>query len=58
VRCPYGAIRKTGEIAYNECFQCLDCVSIHDDARQCVPLVLAQRKRPPIHALAKMEASV
>ncbi|MGJ7043055.1 transcriptional regulator of nitric oxide reductase/ferredoxin [Shinella sp. BE166] len=58
VRCPYGAIRKTGEIAYSECFQCLDCVSIHDDARQCVPLVLAQRKRPPIQALAKVEASV
>lgn len=57
VRCPYGAIRKTGEIAYSECFQCLDCVSIHDDARQCVPLVLAQRKRPPIQALVKVEAS-
>ena len=57
VRCPYGAIRKTGEIAYSECFQCLDCVSIHDDAQQCVPLVLAQRKRPPIQALAKVEAS-
>ncbi|WP_126976706.1 4Fe-4S binding protein [Frigidibacter oleivorans] len=57
VRCPYGAIRKTGEIAYGECFQCLDCVSIHDDARQCVPLVLAQRKRPPVPARAKAEVS-
>lgn len=58
VRCPYGAIRKTGEIAYSECFQCLDCVSIHDDARQCVPLVLAKRKRAPIQTLAKVEARV
>ncbi len=45
VRCKYGAIAKTGEIQYSECFQCLDCVQIHDDAAQCVPLVLANRKR-------------
>jgi len=44
VRCNYGAIRKSGEIAYRECFQCLDCVSIHSDKTQCVPLVLGQRK--------------
>lgn len=50
VRCPYGAIRRNGEIAYSQCFQCLDCVSIHDDAAQCVPLVLATRKRAPISA--------
>ncbi|MCK3780566.1 4Fe-4S binding protein [Ensifer sesbaniae] len=48
VRCHYGAIEKTGEIAYSQCFQCLDCVSIHDDKAQCVPLVLAARKRAPI----------
>ncbi|MDK3071894.1 4Fe-4S binding protein [Sedimentitalea sp. JM2-8] len=45
VKCNYGAIGKTGEIRYSECFQCLDCVTIHNDDRQCVPLVLA--KRPP-----------
>ncbi|MDF2235631.1 4Fe-4S binding protein [Albimonas sp. CAU 1670] len=45
VRCPYGAIEKTGEIAYSECFQCLDCVTLHDDPRQCVPLVLAAKGR-------------
>ena len=44
VRCNYRAIRPTGEIEYDECFQCLDCVTIHDDAAQCVPLVLASRK--------------
>ncbi|OYR12426.1 4Fe-4S binding protein [Brucella grignonensis] len=44
VRCAYGAIRKTGEVVYSQCFQCLDCVSIHDDKTQCVPLVLARRK--------------
>lgn len=45
VRCRYGAIRPGGKIAYSECFQCLDCVTIHDDARQCVPLVLAAKRR-------------
>lgn len=45
VKCSYGAIKKTGEIQYSECFQCLDCVTIHDDAAQCVPLVLAAKGR-------------
>lgn len=45
VKCQYGAIKKTGEIRYDECFQCLDCVTIHDDKRQCVPLVLAAKGR-------------
>ncbi|WP_081536076.1 4Fe-4S binding protein [Rhodovulum sp. P5] len=43
VRCRYGAIERSGKIAYSECFQCLDCVAIHDDPSQCVPLVLASR---------------
>lgn len=45
VKCRYGAIKKSGEIQYSECFQCLDCVTIHDDERQCVPLILAARGR-------------
>ncbi len=40
VSCSYNAIEKTGEIRYDECFQCLDCVTIHDSEQQCVPLVL------------------
>ena len=44
VRCSYGAIAKSGRIDYSECFQCLDCVTIHDDPQQCVPLVLAKRR--------------
>ena len=43
VSCNYNAIKKTGEIRYNECFQCLDCVTIHDDESKCVPLVLGNR---------------
>jgi transcriptional regulator of nitric oxide reductase/ferredoxin len=45
VKCKYGAIKQTGEIQYNECFQCLDCVAIHDDRNQCVPLILAARRQ-------------
>ena len=45
VRCDYGAIEKSGQINYSECMQCLDCVKIHDDAKTCVPLVLADRRQ-------------
>ena len=44
VRCRYDAIAKDGAIRYSECFQCLDCVKIHDDPKTCVPLVLAARR--------------
>ena len=44
VKCAYGAIGKSGKIKYSECFQCLDCVAIHDDAKRCVPLVLAGKQ--------------
>lgn len=49
VKCNYGAIRQSGEIQYDECFQCLDCVTIHDDDTQCVPLILKAKasKRAP-----------
>ncbi|MGB0903447.1 MAG: 4Fe-4S binding protein, partial [Mangrovicoccus sp.] len=45
VKCRYGAIEKTGKVAYSECFGCLDCVTIHDDPKQCVPLVLAAKRK-------------
>lgn len=45
VKCRYGAIEKSGAIRYDECFACLDCVKIHDDPKQCVPLILANKKR-------------
>lgn len=46
-RCRYGAIDRAGRIDYAECFQCMDCVVIHEDARTCVPLVLAARRPTP-----------
>ncbi len=45
VRCKYGAIEKSGRVAYSECFQCLDCVKIFNDVRQCVPEVLRIKKK-------------
>ncbi len=45
VKCSYGAIKPTGQIVYSECFQCLDCVAIHNDEAKCVPLILAARGR-------------
>ncbi|MCW2286126.1 transcriptional regulator of nitric oxide reductase [Rhodoblastus acidophilus] len=44
VKCRYGAIERGGEVVYSECFQCMDCVVIHDDPKQCVPEVLAAKK--------------
>jgi polyferredoxin len=45
VRCQYQAIEPIGKVDYDECFQCLDCVSIYEDANICVPLVLDARRR-------------
>lgn len=45
VRCQYQAIEPEGRIDYDECFQCLDCVTIYEDPKTCVPLVLAERRR-------------
>jgi NosR/NirI family transcriptional regulator, nitrous oxide reductase regulator len=44
-RCEYGAIEPKGEIKYDECFQCMECVVIIQDPKTCVPEVLATRKR-------------
>lgn len=45
VKCNYKAIAPSGKVQYSECFGCLDCVTIHDDAAQCVPLILAAKGR-------------
>ncbi len=52
VKCSYGAIKQTGEIQYSECFQCLECVTIHDDPGLCVPLVLAAKNGRSLHRVA------
>ena len=54
-KCRYNAIKPSGEIIYHECFQCMDCVVIHNDRKQCVPLVLQDRNSRPLRP-AKLEA--
>ena len=44
-RCQYDAIEPTGQIKYDDCFQCLDCVGIYHDEKRCAPLLL-MRKNP------------
>ena len=56
VRCDYKAIEPSGKINYSECLQCLDCVKIYDDAKTCVPLVLANRGRGVLVAGADKRA--
>ncbi len=56
VKCRYDAIEKSGEIIYSECFQCMDCVVIHDSPQKCVPLVL-ERKRARRRERQKLEAA-
>jgi len=43
-KCAYDAIEPTGEIRYDACFQCLDCVGIYHDAKRCAPILLYEKK--------------
>ena len=48
--CGYQAITPIGKIDYDECFQCLDCVTDYQDDKRCLPLILdrkANGKVPP-----------
>lgn len=53
-RCEYQAITPQGRIDYAECFQCLDCVAIHDSDALCAPRLLQARKGRviPVRAMA------
>ena len=53
-RCRYQAIERSGRVRDDECFHCLDCVTIHDDRAQCVPLILAARRAKAGAAPLKM----
>jgi NosR/NirI family transcriptional regulator, nitrous oxide reductase regulator len=44
-RCEYQAIKPTGKVDYQECFQCLDCVEIHDSDQLCAPLITEKRRQ-------------
>jgi NosR/NirI family nitrous oxide reductase transcriptional regulator len=44
MKCKYGAIERTGQIDYDECFQCLDCVALYENPRKCFALVRAAER--------------
>lgn len=44
-RCGINAIRTSGEIDYDECIQCLECVVILKDDTQCVSTLTVKRKQ-------------
>lgn len=57
-RCEYQAIAPTGKINYSECFQCLDCVSIYQDDKRCLPLIQEKkmtRSVIPVHPMNAAE---
>ena len=43
--CGYQAITVQGKIDYDECFQCLDCVTDYQDDRRCLPLILDRKDK-------------
>jgi len=44
VRCEIKAIPKSGNIDYNECIQCLECLVIYNDDQQCAPVMLKNKR--------------
>jgi len=42
-RCGYNAIAPDGRIDYGECFQCMECVVIHESDAQCAPRILERK---------------
>jgi NosR/NirI family nitrous oxide reductase transcriptional regulator len=42
--CDYKAIKPSGEISYDECFQCLDCVVIYESDEKCAPLMFELKR--------------
>ncbi|HVY05663.1 MAG TPA: 4Fe-4S binding protein [Burkholderiales bacterium] len=57
-RCPIQAIEPSGKINMDECFYCLDCQVVHNDATECPPLVYeAKRNRKFIPVATRTPAA-
>ena len=56
-RCPIQAIEPSGAINMDECFYCLDCQVIHNDANVCPPLVLEARRKLAVAAPTRTPAA-
>jgi transcriptional regulator of nitric oxide reductase len=55
-RCPIQAIEPSGAINMDECFYCLDCQVIHNDATVCPPLVYEARRKLAVAAPTRTPA--
>lgn len=51
-RCDYQAIAPSGKVAYEECFQCMDCVVIYHSDEQCAPLIMEKKRTRTIPIVA------
>jgi transcriptional regulator of nitric oxide reductase len=47
-RCDYQAIAPSGTVAYDECFQCMDCVVIYHSDALCAPLIYERKRQRTI----------
>jgi NosR/NirI family nitrous oxide reductase transcriptional regulator len=56
-RCPIQAIEPNGAINMDECFYCLDCQVIHNDANVCPPLVNEARRKLAVAAPMRTPAA-
>ena len=45
-RCEIRAIEESGAVNYNECIQCLECIVIYHDEKQCPVLMLDLKGKP------------
>ncbi len=43
-QCEYQAITPSGQIQYDECFQCMECVVIYASDERCAPLMLEKKR--------------
>jgi transcriptional regulator of nitric oxide reductase/NAD-dependent dihydropyrimidine dehydrogenase PreA subunit len=57
-RCPIQAIEPSGAINMDECFYCLDCQVIHNDANVCPPLVYEARRNRELSVAAPTRTPV
>jgi NosR/NirI family nitrous oxide reductase transcriptional regulator len=57
-RCAYTAIAPGGKVDYTECFQCLDCVAVHDSDLLCAPRILERKRARTIPIVAVRETTM
>jgi len=57
-RCAYNAIAPSGKVDYGECFQCLDCVAIHDSDTLCAPRILERKRARAISIVPLRETTM